>query len=53
MTAKQSAIQDIRDDLRQQGKCFIAFHRELDPIMSYLVSEQIHQQYNLKHKKHV
>lgn len=53
MTAQQSAIQDIKDDLRQQGKCFIAFYKELDPIMSYLVSEQIHQQNNLKHKKHV
>lgn len=48
MTAKEQAIRDIKNDLRQSGKCFLAFHRELNPIMSELVNNQINRQEHLK-----
>ena len=44
MTARQAAIEDIKDDLRAQGKCFIAFRSKLNPIMRKLVSHQIMEQ---------
>ena len=39
--AKQKAIEDIKDDLQRNGKCFIAFITELDETMDNLVKEQI------------
>ena len=48
MTAKQLAIQDIKDDLKAQGKCFLAFHSELNPIMNKLVTRQIRRQKQLQ-----
>lgn len=39
--AKQQAIQDIKEDLEKNHKCFLAFHTELDPIMEQLVNEQL------------
>ena len=44
MSAKQCAEEDIRESLRIQGKSFLAFHTELDPIMDKLVNEQIKAQ---------
>ena len=44
MTARQAAIRDIQDDLRQNHKCFIAFKRELNPVMDKLVRNQLEQQ---------
>lgn len=44
MSAKEKAIEDIRESLRVQGKCFLAFHKELNPIMDELVNEQIKAQ---------
>lgn len=44
MTAKELAIQDIQKDLKKQGKCFIAFRTELDPIMRTLVHNQLDAQ---------
>ena len=43
-SAKEKAIKDIRESLRVQGKCFLAFHRELNPIMDKLVNEHIKAQ---------
>jgi hypothetical protein len=39
MTAKQKAILDIKQELRDQAKAFIAFRTELNPIMDELVSD--------------
>lgn len=47
MTAKQSAIEDIKNDLKAQGRCFIAFRRNLNPTMRKLVSCHIREQKNL------
>ena len=44
MTAKESAIQDIMIDLEKQGKCFIAFRTDLNPIMHSLVHNQLDAQ---------
>ena len=44
MSAKESAIQDIKESLRLQGKCFIAFQKKLNPIMDELVTNQIKAQ---------
>lgn len=44
MSAKEQAIQDIKDDLRKQGKSFLAFHRNLNPIMNRLVNKQLKEQ---------
>ena len=44
MTAKQKAILDIKQELRDQAKAFIAFRSELNPIMDELVDNQIKQQ---------
>ena len=41
MSAKQQAILDIREELQRQGKCFIAFHSELNPAINQLVEEWI------------
>lgn len=44
MTAKQQAIRDIKESLRSERKSFLAFHKELNPVMDYLVNEHIQQQ---------
>lgn len=44
MSAKQVAEEDIRESLKIQGKSFLAFHTELNPIMDQLVEEQLKAQ---------
>ena len=44
MSAKQQAVQDIKESLKIQGKCFLAFRSELNPIMDTLVNEQLKAQ---------
>lgn len=44
MTARQIAIQDIKDDLKAENRCFLAFHKELNPVMHSLVKEQLQRQ---------
>ena len=44
MTAKNLAIRDIKESLRKQGKCFLAFRKDLNPVMELLVSEQLKAQ---------
>lgn len=39
MSARQQAIQDIKECLKQESKSFIAFRSELNPIMRKLVRE--------------
>lgn len=40
MSARQAAEADIKQELERCGKCFIAFHEELDPVIDRLVSIQ-------------
>ena len=49
-TAKQQAILDIKEDLGRQHKCFIAFHRKLNPAIERLVKAQIYMQEMLNRK---
>ena len=44
MSAKEQAVLDIKNDLKAQGKCFIAFRSELNPVMHKLVTRQIMEQ---------
>ena len=44
MSVKELAVEDIKNDLQQHGKCFIAFISELDETMENLVNEQIYLQ---------
>ena len=41
MSAKDLAIQDIQSELERQGKSFLAFRTQLDPVMDSLVNEQL------------
>lgn len=36
-SAKKVAVHDIKNDLRQHSKCFLAFKKSLNPIMNELV----------------
>lgn len=38
------AMQDIRVELNKEGKCFIAFRTELNPIMREIIREYNRQQ---------
>ena len=48
MSAKEKAIQDIKEDLKKEKKVFLAFINDLNPIMDSLVKNQIQQQANIK-----
>lgn len=39
-TVREAATQDIQEELTKQGKCFLAFRSELDPIMSSIVKRE-------------
>lgn len=44
MNAKEAAIRDMIPELKKHNKCFLAFKKELNPIMRRLVKNQIKQQ---------
>lgn len=44
MTIEDIATQDIKDDLRQQSRCFLAFRKKLNPIMDKLVDNYTKKQ---------
>lgn len=48
MTAKEQAVQDIKDELRLSSRSFLAFRKKLDPIMDKLVEDYTKQQENGK-----
>lgn len=41
MNPRQQAVLDIQDDLRKEGKAFIAFRRSLNPVMRHLTHEYL------------
>ena len=43
------AMQDIRVELDKEGKCFIAFRTELNPIMREIIKEYNRQQKEADH----
>lgn len=44
MNAKKQAILDIKEDLKAQGKCFLAFHKELNSTINQIVKNHIKKQ---------
>lgn len=44
MTAKQQALKDIRESLREEGKSFLMYRRELNKPIMALVREHIKEQ---------
>lgn len=46
MTAKEQAVQDIKDELRLSSRSFLAFRKKLDPIMDKLVENYTKMQEN-------
>lgn len=44
MTAKEKAIEDIKEDLIRESRSFLAFRRKLDPVMKKMVSDYIELQ---------
>lgn len=47
MTPKDLAVQDIQNDLKKQGKAFLAFHNELNHAMRKIVFSQIKEQISI------
>ena len=41
MSVKELATRDIQEELSRQGKCFLAFHNELDPVMDRIVENEL------------
>ena len=41
MSVKELATRDIQEELSRQGKCFLAFHSELDPLMDRIVENEL------------
>lgn len=39
MSVRDLATEDIKQELEIQGKCFLAFHTELDEVMDKLVND--------------
>ena len=51
MTARQQAIQDIRAELKNESKSFIAYRTELNRQMRNLVNEHLKAQKQVSKKK--
>lgn len=51
MTAYRQAVKDIKADLSQSAKVFLAYRRELDPVMKHLTEDYISLQTALDKKK--
>lgn len=46
---RQIAVEDIKIELDKEGKCFIAFRTELNPIMREIIKEYNRQQKEVNH----
>lgn len=44
MSAQECAIQDMLPELQKQGKSFLSFQKELNPVMEQLIHSQVMQQ---------
>ena len=44
MNVRQFAIKEIKEDLKSRNKSFLAFRKDLNPIMRKLVTEQLKEQ---------
>jgi len=50
MTARQSAIEDIKSELHQSSKAFIAFNKKLNPVIKQITEDYINTQQSLNTK---
>ena len=41
MSVREIATKDIQEELSRQGKCFLAFHSELDSVMDRIVENEL------------
>lgn len=41
MSVREIATRDIQEELSRQGKCFLAFHSELDSVMDRIVENEL------------
>ena len=41
MSVRELATRDIQEELSRQGKCFLAFHSELDSVMDRIVENEL------------
>ena len=48
--AKKQAIQDIKEELARNHKCFLTFRSSLNKVMNQLVKEQLEEQQNISKK---
>lgn len=46
--AYNQAVEDIKDDLLKEGKCFLAFRKKLNPVMEEIVREYADAQSQIK-----
>lgn len=46
---RQLAIEDIKIELTKEGKCFIAFRTELNPVMREIIKEYARRQKEVHH----
>lgn len=51
MPAKKQALKDIREDLKKEGRAFIAYKSELNTSMRNLVHRQLREQKSLNKRK--
>lgn len=49
MTAKQAALQDIKDELKKEGKSFLLYNRERTRVINHI--EQVYLKAQLNFSK--
>ena len=47
MTAKQAALQDIKDELKKEGKAFLLYNRERTRVINHIEQVYLNAQLNL------
>lgn len=47
MTAKQAALQDIKDELKKEGKAFLLYNRERTRVINSIERAYLNMQLNI------
>lgn len=50
MTARHQAIEDIKNELKMSQRCFLAYRKELNPVIDEIVKEYTDMQVALNDK---
>lgn len=48
---KLDAVRDIKEELKNESRCFIAFRSYLNPVMKELVKQHVKEQKKITHEK--